>query len=180
MKMKEKEKSEKMPEEEALEMLNELLRKAMKFDGVCSKGLKNAFKKIPRILKKSKRTERIRRKIGKAGNAIYSEKFEKKDLRPFIDKLALGLSELIAKYRKIMGLNSYLNIRKDAADFLTQESSWDKYMRGVICQLDLLFESYPHIFLKDLEEPPNDYHSIVIVLIVSLKMFNSIAPTLKK
>lgn len=168
--MKEKEKSEKMSEEEALKTLNELQEKAMEFDGVCPKKLKCIFKKIPRILEHSKR-------IGRARSDIYSKEFEKNELKPFLMELALSLSELTAKCRETIGTDAYLDLRGDVADFLAQEGSYGECM-GTYYQLDFLFESHPKIIQGSLGHP-GGYKSIIFALITSLKMFNSTAAALK-
>jgi len=166
--MKKKEKPEKMSEKEALKMLNELQKKAMEFNEfqvVKELGLDKIFKDIPEILEQSKRVDRAR-------SDIYSEKFENNNLRPFLKKLALSLSGLTEKYRQAVGIDKYLDIRGDVADFLVQEGPWNECM-GTFYQLDFLFESYP-IIAETGFGYPHGYKSIVIALITALKMFNYI------
>jgi len=169
--MTKKEKLEKMSEKEALKMLNELQEKAMKFDEIFTQKLRNIFIGIPSILENSKRIERAR-------SSIYSRKFDEDEIEPFFKELALGLSELTARCRETIGPYIYLDIRGDVADFLAQEGPWGECM-GTYYQLDFLFESHPKITQESLGHP-NGYKSIIIALIASLKMFNSILPKLTK
>jgi len=163
--MKKKEKSEKMSEKEALKMLNELQKKAMEFNEfhvVKELGLGHILEEIPEILEQSKRVDRVR-------SNIYSKKFEDNNLKPFFTKLVLSLSKLTEKCRQTIGINGYLDIRGDVADFLVQENQWNECM-GTFNELDFLFESYPEIILEDLGRP-HGHRSIIVSLIAALKMF---------
>lgn len=162
---------EKEAEEKAMKQLNELRDQAIKFDGIAPRGLKNAFKKIPRILEQSKR-------IGKARSEVYSKKFEEAELKPFLSDFVLGLSEVTAKGRETIGVDSYLDLRGEVADYMAKEGGWGECM-GTYYQLDFLFESYPKI-TQDRLGQSGGYQGMVVAVTAGLKMFNSIAQKLKK
>ncbi|MFH1048685.1 MAG: hypothetical protein V1732_03395 [Patescibacteria group bacterium] len=171
--MAKKQKVKKMTEEEALKMLDELREKAMSFNGVCPRKLKLIFEEIPQFVAQAKR-------VGRARSQIYSEGFKEKQVKPFIEELALGLSELTSSYRTLKGTNPYLDVRGDVADFLAREGDWGECM-GTFYALDFLFESFPKIKEEGLcLGRPEYYQAIVTALIAGFMMFNSIAPDFQK
>lgn len=171
--MAKKQKVKKVTEEEALKMLDELREKAMSFNGVCSKKLRSIFEEVPQFVAQAKR-------VGRARSEIYSKEFKEKQVKPFIETLAFGLSELTASYRTLRGINPYLDVRGEVADFLAREGSWGE-CAGTVYELDFLFESFPWVKKDGLGlGRPEGYQAIVTALIAGFMMFNSIAPDLQK